>query len=404
MNKLSQYSVKERDFIVDLGLFNYEKNKNFIEKSENFYKTWKKEDENKEILSLKDNIFKLEKEYNQKMEEKIKIYDNKLEKMEEERRTLINLFELNVKNRVSGMIEAYKGQIDELEKKNKYYYDLYVSKEKGTNYEEEIGKLLNEYNEKYFNNVWRISHVGQVLSSKGDYNMYHKDIKCNILLDMKNNLAHKPVSNIDMDKFIKDVYRKESNFVAGIMVANNNICTKRCFDFEKVNDKYLVYISNFDKGNIGFLYTILNMIIERIGKKDEKIDENDIKKIIKEQYSIFENLLMNNTRERKKIEANMENLMNKYKQYFNDDLELDIKKRVMSGGQEKSPEKIVDFDKLEKNRKIIGKRSKYWLLYDKKGEKTLQYFQSNHSKNKKIAKLDKKKENVIIIDTENLKL
>ena len=33
MNKLSQYSNKEQDFIIDIGLFNYKKSKQFIEKN-----------------------------------------------------------------------------------------------------------------------------------------------------------------------------------------------------------------------------------------------------------------------------------------------------------------------------------------------------------------------------------
>ena len=391
MNKLSNYSNKEQDFIINLGLFNYKKTREFVEKDEDFLKKWEKDEEKIENLSLKEKIFELEKKSNQKIDEKVAYYEEKLEKVDNDRRELIAMFEINVKNRVSTTIEAYKKQIEELEKKNKYYYDLYIAKEKGNNYENEIGNLLNEYNEKYFNNVWRISHVGQLISSKGDYNMYHKDKKCNILLDMKNNLAHKPVSNIDIDKFKKDVLREESNFIAGIMVANNNICTKRCFDMEKLDDRDLLYVSNFDKGNIGFLYTILNMIIERMDEKDEKMDENDIKKLIKEQYSIFENLLAIKTREKKKIEANMEELLNKYKRYFKDDLELELKnKKIASGGHQIEVETIVNFEEMEKGRKIVGKRSKYWLLYEKKGEKVIQYFQSNHTKNKKMKKLGKK--------------
>jgi hypothetical protein len=160
---------------------------------------------------------------------------------------------------------------------------------------------------------------------------------------------------------------------------------------EKLDDRDLLYVSNFDKGNIAFLYTILNMIIERMDEKDEKMDENDIKKLIKEQYSIFENLLAIKMREKKKIEANMEELLNKYKRYFKDDLELELKnKKIAGGGHQIEVETIVNFEEMEKGRKIVGKRSKYWLLYEKKGEKVIQYFQSNHTKNKKMKKLGKK--------------
>ncbi len=398
MNKLSQYSNKEQDFIIDIGLFNYKKSKQFIEKnnSENYYEKWENEDNKKQLLSLKEKIFDMEKEFNVKMDEKIQYYKTKLEKSENERESLLKIFENNVNIRVSETVKGYKERIVELEKKNKYYYDLYIVKEKGINYEEELGDLLKEYNTKYFNDVWKITHVGQLLSGKGDFNMYHKDLKCNILLDMKNNLSHKPVTNIDIEKFRKDVFRNESNFVAGIMIANNNICTKKCFEFEKVKDKFLLYISNYDKKNIGFLYSILNIIIERIDEKSNKIDENDIKNAMKEQYIFLKNMLSSNNKQKRKIEEKIEGLINKYKQYFKDDLEINTEKTKVL--QKKDEEMIVDFEKLEEGRKKVGKRSKYWLIYDKNGKETVQYFQGNHTKNKKLEKLEKMNQKIIKID------
>ncbi len=398
MNKLSQYSNKEQDFIIDIGLFNYKKSKQFIEKnnSENYYEKWENEDNKKQLLSLKEKIFDMEKEFNVKMDEKIQYYKTKIEKSENERESLLKIFENNVNMRVSETVKGYKERIVELEKKNKYYYDLYIVKEKGINYEEELGDLLKEYNTKYFNDVWKITHVGQLLSGKGDFNMYHKDLKCNILLDMKNNLSHKPVTNIDIEKFRKDVFRNESNFVAGIMIANNNICTKKCFEFEKVKDKFLLYISNYDKKNIGFLYSILNIIIERIDEKSNKINENDIKNAMKEQYIFLKNMLSSNNKQKRKIEEKIEGLINKYKQYFKDDLEINTEKTKVL--QKKDEEMIVDFEKLEEGRKKVGKRSKYWLIYDKNGKETVQYFQGNHTKNKKLEKLEKMNQKIIKID------
>ena len=398
MNKLSQYSNKEQDFIIDIGLFNYKKSKQFIEKnnSENYYEKWENEDNKKELLSLKEKIFAMEKEFNVKMNEKIQYYEKKIEKSENERESLLKIFENNVNMRVSETVKGYKERIVELEKKNKYYYDLYIAKEKGINYEKELGDLLKEYNTKYFNDVWKITHVGQLLSGKGDFNMYHKDLKCNILLDMKNNLSHKPVSNIDIEKFRKDVFRNESNFVAGIMIANNNICTKKCFEFEKVKDKFLLYISNYDKKNIGFLYSILNIIIERIDEKSNKMDENDIKNAMKEQYIFLKNMLSSNNKQKRKIEEKIEDLINKYKQYFKDDLEINTEKTKVL--QKKGEEMIVDFEKLEEGRKKVGKRSKYWLIFDKNGKETVQYFQGNHTKNKKLEKLNKMNQKIIKID------
>ena len=65
MNKLSNYSNKEQDFIINLGLFNYKKTREFVENDEDFLKKWEKNEEKNEILSLKEKIFEIEKENNE---------------------------------------------------------------------------------------------------------------------------------------------------------------------------------------------------------------------------------------------------------------------------------------------------------------------------------------------------
>ena len=82
-----------------------------------------------------------------------------------------------------------KQNAEELKKKNDYLTNLYVDKNKGSFYESELLPLLEDYNDKYLGNIWRISHVGSKCSEKGDFHFRHKDTGHIILLDTKNNFC-----------------------------------------------------------------------------------------------------------------------------------------------------------------------------------------------------------------------
>ena len=56
---------------------------------------------------------------------------------------------------------------------------------------------------------------------------------------------------------------------------------------------------------------------------------------------------------------------------------------------------IIDFEEIEEDCKVIGKRTKYYLKYNKNGENTVQYFQNNYRKNIKINNLKKYKNTII---------
>ena len=94
-------------------------------------------------------------------------------------------------------------------------------------------------------------------------------------------------------------------------------------------------------------------------------------------------------------------IKNKFYRFFNDDIELYVKGiqnlyNKMEEKVNKKEEEIINFDELEKGRKVIGKtRTKYYLQYKENGKDIIQYFQNNNPKNKKISTL-KKKANVII--------
>ena len=140
--------------------------------------------------------------------------------------------------------EELMRQVVELRAKNAWYYSMYEDKSKGKNYEEELYPRLLDYNDRCMNSVWVITHVGSVLSEKTDFHFRHKEMGVVILLDTKNNLPTNPVASTA--EFERDVLRKETGAIGGVMLANGNICNKKRFEMNKVKDKYLVFVSEFD--------------------------------------------------------------------------------------------------------------------------------------------------------------
>jgi uncharacterized protein YjhX (UPF0386 family) len=128
------------------------------------------------------------------------------------------------------------------------------------NYEEELYPKLLDYNDTHLNSIWQITHTGSVLSKKTDFHFRHKDTNIVILLDTKNNLPTNPV--VSTTEFERDILRKETNAIGGIIIANGNIACKKRFELNKVQQKTLVYVSCFDRDNITFIFTLLDMIVE----------------------------------------------------------------------------------------------------------------------------------------------
>ena len=69
-----------------------------------------------------------------------------------------------MKDRVENEITRFKTELHEkeklihdLKKQNKQYFDLYESKEKGMNFENELYPKLLEYNDTQMNSVWKIT-------------------------------------------------------------------------------------------------------------------------------------------------------------------------------------------------------------------------------------------------------
>lgn len=412
---LEEYSEEDRRFIVKLGKFVFNEHKILFEKQKdekNFKHLWdgseklekylKDNKELKQKLEEKENKYlSLHESIYEKIEEKVKYFKDQIFQLNNEKQKILEIFNNNLEKEVKTKTLHYESKIQELEKKVNYYYNLYVDINKGSFYEKDLYEKLEEYNNKKLNNIWRITHVGNY-SEKCDFQFRNKDNGYIILLDTKNNTTNKPVAKGDIDKFIRDVNNKENNAVGGILLANDAICNKKSYEMNIINKKVTIYISYFSFTNVEFIFTTLDIIMEMHKVNTTTIDNEYVKKNLIEDYKFIKERVNNNNCERKKLEQRLREISDRYFNTFNDDIELSLSqkgKKIIA--QNMTNTKIVDFEELEKERLIIGKRSKYYLQFSKDDEKVIQYFQSNYPREKKIQQLKKQanKNKTIIVET-----
>ena len=418
MEELQDYDEHTQKFIVKLGINIFKKHESYLKdvlKTEN-KEYWDEEDEDlgillrenekfrKKIENLEGHISKLEKNLEKKTEKvfeireemeknnenKIKYFKNEINDLKNQNNLVLSLFKDNVKAEVDREMKFYKEKISELEEQNKYYYDLYVDKSKGKKYEYVLYENMMDFNNKYLGNMWDIEHIGSNLSEKCDIIVKHKLTGDIILIDSKNNISSCPVGNIDNDKFIRDVTKDENKAIGGIMVANSSICKKKNNEVNKIQGKILVYLANFDFDNVGYIFSNLDMIIEMRKGVESGLNEQDVKNNFKEEYNFMKDRLNVLTNEERKIKKRLNDIIDNYYKLFRNDLLVDMQTETKKPIEkvEKQNEIVLNYEDLERNRKVIGKnRTKYYLIY-KQGEKeVIQYFKGNAPKNKKIKTL-----------------
>lgn len=412
MEQLHRYDDATKQHIIDIGIFNYEKCLEYNKKNVQGSKLsgWVNDEELKTVKqtnrSLRENIeelnnklYTIRNEEREKGENNLEYFKTQLELANKEKSKIIDLYKSNVDTEVNNKTDHLKKQIEELKTKNDYYYKLYVDTSKGKNYEEELYPNMLDYNDKYLNSMWTITHVGSVLSEKTDFHFKHKGLNLTILLDTKNNLSTNPVANTS--NFVRDITKKETNAIGGIMLANGNICNKKKFELNKINDKFLVYVSEFKRDNISYIFSLLDMIIDFSQVKDSNLDKNILKKMLKQNYKNEQANLENLEKNKKSILKNIQNIVDDYNIYFKEDIEMEIKNEEVNSSstrvKEKTSEEIVNFDEMEKDKEIIGKRSKYYLVYEEKGKSKVQYFINNYQRNRKLKSLENKNKDEKII-------
>jgi flagellar hook-associated protein FlgK len=360
-----------------------------------------------QVENLSARVFEVREEEYKKGEAKLAEYKQQLVAERHRLDKILATIQSDTDRQITAKTEHLNKKIAELETKNKWYYSLYEDKSKGKNYEEELYPKLLDYNDAHLNSIWQITHVGSVLSEKTDFHFRHKDMNMVVLLDTKNNLPTNPV--VSTAEFERDVLRKETNAIGGVMLANGNIACKKRFEINKVQHKTLVYVSCYDRDNIGFLFSLLDMIVEMARGAYLEHDGSSsaaasasasasasaaamttaFRELLISEYKREQSNLDNAERLRKSAQKSIDAILSEFETHFpGEDIEMAAKSDEVTASsariKPKTSTDIIDYTVLEKDRTVIGQRSKYYLEYGT----TIQYFKNNYARNQKVKSLE----------------
>lgn len=406
---LSSYGPEERAHIVRLGIFLHEQGREFWLQhqheqappslADEFATTQLKE----ELDRMKERLHAVRDEEYKKGERRAEEYRREAEQRRRECELernrcdrLIQGINAEVERASAARVDELGKQLQALKAKNEWYYNMYEDKSKGKHYEEELYPRLLDYNDKHMNAVWTITHVGSVLSEKTDFHFRHKELGTTVLLDTKNNLPTNPVASTA--DFERDVLRKETNAVGGIMLANGSICNKKRFELNRIKGgKHLVFVSGFDRDNVAFVFMLLDWLMELAqAKGDEAVQRGTLQKILITNYRKELAQIEALDRSKKATQRALDDIVSDYLSYFNEDIEMASKSEEVGASsvrvKEKMSAEVVSIESLEQDRRVIGTRSKYYLTYDAP-DPCIQYFKSNYARKQKMLQLS---ENLVL--------
>ncbi len=396
---LTRYSQEERNHILRMGLFVHERGREFWTQKNVAILSCEYEIEQmkEQVEAMKKKIHEVREEEFIKGERRADDYrresEERRKECELERKRcdlLISSINIEVDRLTATRVEELTKIIHELRIKNEWYFNMYEDKSKGKHYEEELYPKLLDYNDKHLNSVWTILHVGSVLNEKTDFHFRHKELGITVLLDTKNNLPTNPVASTS--EFERDVLRKETNAVGGVMLANGNICNKKRFEHNKIKGgKHLIFVSGFDRNNIAFVFMLLDWMIDIVQSKSvEEVQSSTMKKVLVNCYRKELSQLDALEKAKKAVQRSIDEIVYDYISHFNEDIELALKTEEVlqssSRVKEKASTEFVSIDDLEQGRRVIGVRSKYYLQYDSP-DPCIQYFKSNYARKQKMQQL-----------------
>jgi hypothetical protein len=114
-------------------------------------------------------------------------------------------------------------------------------------------------------------------------------------------------------------------------------------------------------------------------------------------YKREQSNLDNAERLRKAAQKTMDTIIAEFETHFpGEDIEIAAKSDEVSASsvriKPKTSTDIIDYTAIEKDRTIIGQRSKYYLEYGT----TIQYFKNNYARNQKAKSLEHQESGVVI--------
>ena len=398
MSSLKDYDEPTQQHIIELGIIVYDKSQAYkkmhspvipVNTNEYEFSQLKKQYEN-----LSSRVSEIRDEEYRRGELKVSEYKDALSQERLRCDKILDTLKADTERQIAYKTEHLSKQLVELEAKNKWYYSLYEDKSKGKNYEEELFPKLLDYNDKQLNSIWQITHVGSVLSEKTDFHFRHKDLGFVLLLDTKNNLPTNPIGSTA--EFERDVTRKETNAIGGIMLANGGISCKKRFEINKIQEKYLVYVSEFERNNIGYIFSLLDLIVEMSRAVDLTCNKETLRRILMDDYKRELSNIESLERMKKNALKNLENIVADFATYFKEDIEMQMKNAEIQSSsvrvKPKTSTDVIDIDEMENGKTVIGNRSKYYLEYGN----TIQYFKNNYARNQKQKSLEQAENNIII--------
>jgi hypothetical protein len=363
MDLLEKFNDQEKNFIIQLGVLNFSKSKKFL-----------KQTTNTNLLNILDED--LVSEYEKKIAKEKQHVEDVYEKLLEERNNFSKMLlsstaELNEENKkiradyvrlsesimkeVNDATETRTRALDVINsglkqeiviknKKIEEYRGKQGSAAKGLEFEASIYNNLLTILEETGNN-WDILHVGQKLGGKGDIILEHKDTGKRVMIDPKN---HVVVPNAHKEKFLRDVKDIKNEFNVGIMVSNGKISGKRCFERATVGDKVVLYISNFQLGQEGFILSLMEDLNSQVTvDKEDNFDKN---KLMKKYLDDFERVKRqkNLCDGQIKVLSEHENqLISDFHSFFNQDIQIaslkDNKALIAKDNKSKIDNSIYDF-------------------------------------------------------------
>ena len=417
-DQFSTYDEATQRHILELGCFIYKKSLEHHRENRPMTAVpttaapWAKEYEYNQLKQqtaiLSARVFEVREEEYKKGEAKLAEYKQQLAAERQRLDKILATIQSDTDRQITAKTDHLNKKLAELETKNKWYYSLYEDKSKGKNYEEELYPKLLDYNDAHLNSIWQITHVGSVLSEKTDFHFRHKDMNMVVLLDTKNNLPTNPV--VSTAEFERDVLRKETNAIGGVMLANGNIACKKRFEINKVQHKTMVYVSCYDRDNIGFLFSLLDMIVEMARGASQSLEHDGsssasaasaaasamtaaFRELLISEYKREQSNLDNAERLRKAAQKSIDAILSEFETHFpGEDIEMAAKSDEVTASsvriKPKTSTDIIDYTVLEKDRTVIGQRSKYYLEYGT----TIQYFKNNYARNQKVKSLEERPE------------
>jgi len=421
--QFAEYDEATQQHIIVLGCFIYDKSLEHIRETlpsasatstVSFTKEYEYNQLKQQTANLSARVFEVREEEYKKGEAKAAEYKQQLAAERQRLDKILANIHSDTDRQIAAKTDHLNKKIADLETKNKWYFSLYEDKSKGKNYEEELYPKMLDYNDAHLNSIWQITHVGSVLSEKTDFHFRHKDTNAVVLLDTKNNLPTNPV--VSTAEFERDVLRKETAAIGGIMLANGGISCKKKFEINRLQQKFLVYVSEFERNNIAYLFSLLDMIVEMSrggggggggagndassdagGDSTASQTKEAFRALLITDYKREQSNLENVERMRKSTQKAVDAIIAEFDTHFaGEDIEMAAKSDEINTSsariKQKTSTDIIDYDALEKDRAVIGQRSKYYLEYGTK----IQYFKNNYSRNMKVKSLEHQELNLVI--------